>query len=452
MRKLRSSAFFLLGFLVITWSACSPVLAKIPSITGIAPNTATAGASAFTLTVHGSNFTGRSVVLWNGATRSTTMISSSEIQAQISSSDVSAPETAEVSAMDMRTKQRSSTLDFVVTSAPVTPTSLQITTTTLPGATLGTSYSMALSAAGGTPPYSWEIASGQLPVGLSLSSSGIISGMPAAAGTTYFNVSVKDSAASSQLASQSESIAVSTGSSQITPPPQAAGYTLMFTDDFNSLSLSPNGTGTFNWYNPGMFWESPAPYSNISASNSVLNLLWKNGQGTSDTSIATAAKDGSSYHAWRYGYFEARMRWDTVTGAWPAFWLIPVQGINCGGCEQGELDVFEGQGATPTVFTGTIHDWNSPTGNHSDGKNYNLGSVDLSQYHTYGVLWVPGQVTWYFDNQALYSFPTYSIYDQQDYYLIIGSQEGANWSYGNLTGVTASQIDLNVDWVRVWQP
>jgi hypothetical protein len=61
-------------------------------------------------------------------------------------------------------------------------------------------------------------------------------------------------------------------------------------------------------------------------------------------------------------------------------------------------------------------------------------------------------VTWYFDNQALYSFPTYSIYDQQDYYLIIGSQEGANWSYGNLTGVTASQIDLNVDWVRVWQP
>lgn len=237
-----------------------------------------------------------------------------------------------------------------------------------------------------------------------------------------------------------------------TPPPQASGYTLMFADSFNSLNLSPNGTGKFNWYNPGMFWESPAPYSNISAANSVLNLLWKRGQGTSDTSLATTAKDGSSYRAWRYGYFEVRMRWDTVTGAWPAIWLIPVKGITCGHCEQGELDIFEGQGATPNIFTGTIHDWNSPTGNHSAGKNYNLGSVDLSQYHTYGVLWVPGQVTWYFDNQALYSFPTYPIYDQQLYYLIIGSQEGANWSYGNLSGVAASQIGMHVDWVRVWQP
>jgi len=226
----------------------------------------------------------------------------------------------------------------------------------------------------------------------------------------------------------------------------------MFSDDFNSLNLSSNGIGTFNWYNPGLFWEAPAPYSNISVSNSALDLLWKKGQGTWDTSVSTAAKNASSYHAWRYGYFEVRMRWDTVAGAWPAIWMIPAQGITCGGCEQGELDVFEGQGATPSIFTGTIHDWNSPTGHHSAAKNYNLGTVDLSQYHTYGVLWTPGQVTWYFDNQALYSFPTYSIFDQQNYYLIIGSQEGANWSYGNLSGVTASQIGVSVDWVRVWQP
>jgi beta-glucanase (GH16 family) len=287
---------------------------------------------------------------------------------------------------------------------------------------------------------------------LTLSSSGKISGTPASAGTSYFSVQARDAAASPQAATQSELIAASVGGANVTPPPQASGYTLMFSDDFNSLNLSPNGVGSFNWYDPGMFWESPAPYSNISTSNSALSLLWKNGQGTSDTSLATAAKDGSSYRAWRYGYFEARMRWDTVTGAWPAIWLIPVQGITCGGCEQGELDIFEGQGVSPNVFTGTIHDWNSPTGAHSAGKNYNLGSVDLSQYHTYGVLWTPGQVTWYFDNQALYSFPTYSIFDQQKYYLIIGSQEGANWSYGNLSNVTASQIGVNVDWVRVWQP
>lgn len=337
-----------------------------------------------------------------------------------------------------------------VSSLSATYTRLAITTTTLPTAVVGASYSGRLTAQGGTPPYTWSIASGKLPTGLALSRSGAITGIPAVQGTFSFTPRVKDSATSFQTATHSESIIVTVSSTHLTPPPQASGYNLVFADNFNTLNLSPTGYQNYNWYNPGMFWEAPAPYSNISATNSILNLIWKNGQGTSDTSISTAAKGGWPYHAWKYGYFEARMRWDTVTGAWPAIWLIPVQGITCGHCEQGELDIFEGQGATPNIFTGTIHDWNSPTGNHSQGQNYNLGSVDLSQYHTYGVLWVPGMVTWYFDNQALYSYRTYPIFDQQNYYLVIGSQEGANWSYGNLSGVTASSIGVHVDWVRVW--
>jgi hypothetical protein len=448
---MRSGSLLLLGALGVSF-ACSPVFAGTPYINSISPSSATAGANAFVLTVNGREFNSRSVVLWNGSPRSTILVNSWKVQAQISKTDIASPKTVNVKAINSRTGQTSGVVTFKVLSAPPQIVPLAITTSTLPPATVGASYSAALTATGGTPPYVWSLASGQLPQGLTLSSFGKISGTPASAGTSYFSVQAQDAAASPQAVTRSELIAASVAGSNITPPPQATGYTLMFSDDFNSLNLSPNGVGSFNWYDPGMFWESPAPYSNISTSNSALSLLWKNGQGTSDTSLATAAKDGSSYHAWRYGYFEARMRWDTVTGAWPAIWLIPVQGITCGGCEQGELDIFEGQGASPNVFTGTIHDWNSPTGAHSAGKNYNLGSVDLSQYHTYGVLWTPGQVTWYFDNQALYSFPTYSIFDQQKYYLIIGSQEGANWSYGNLSNVTASQIGVNVDWVRVWQP
>ena len=47
--------------------------------------------------------------------------------------------------------------------------SLTITTTILPGATVGTSYSQQLSAAGGATPYSWTVTSGLAPAGLSLS-------------------------------------------------------------------------------------------------------------------------------------------------------------------------------------------------------------------------------------------------------------------------------------------
>jgi hypothetical protein len=52
----------------------------------------------------------------------------------------------------------------------------------LPTAKAGAGYSHTLQAAGGTSPYSWSIASGSLPAGLTLSSSGVITGTPGAAG------------------------------------------------------------------------------------------------------------------------------------------------------------------------------------------------------------------------------------------------------------------------------
>lgn len=57
--------------------------------------------------------------------------------------------------------------------------SLSIVTTHLPAATIGVSYSAALSATGGTMPYSWSIAMGALPAGLTLDpASGNITGTP----------------------------------------------------------------------------------------------------------------------------------------------------------------------------------------------------------------------------------------------------------------------------------
>jgi hypothetical protein len=242
----------------------------------------------------------------------------------------------------------------------------------------------------------------------------------------------------------------------VAPPPQAAGYCLKFSADFNPLNLSPNGLGSFTWYNPGMWWESPAPYNNIFVRDSTLNLVWRRGQSTADTSVSTAAQDGSYYQAWHYGYFEVRMRWDPVVGAWPAIWMIPIQDITNPGGEEGELDIFEGQGSTPDVFYGTIHDWvgNQDVANNNCCNAYQLpGTVHLSQFHTYGVLWTPGHLTWYFDNQPLNTVATYAIFDdlKQKYYLILGSQEGANWTSGDTSGVSASSIWMQVDWVHVWQ-
>ncbi len=68
---------------------------------------------------------------------------------------------------------------------------LTVTTTSMPSGTVGVSYSGTLAATGGAPPYTWSLASGTLPAGLSLSGS-TISGTPTTPGTSAFTVQASD--------------------------------------------------------------------------------------------------------------------------------------------------------------------------------------------------------------------------------------------------------------------
>src|SRR5690349_13936096 len=62
-----------------------------PAITSLTPSSILLGGPAFTLTINGSNFVSGSVVNWNGVARQTTFISSTQLQAAITASDVAGP-------------------------------------------------------------------------------------------------------------------------------------------------------------------------------------------------------------------------------------------------------------------------------------------------------------------------------------------------------------------------
>lgn len=80
-------------------------------------------------------------------------------------------------------------------SITVAAPTLSVTPTTLAAGTVGTAYSRSLSASGGQAPYTFSatLASGALPAGLSLSSTGAITGTPTASCTCSFTVSGTDS-------------------------------------------------------------------------------------------------------------------------------------------------------------------------------------------------------------------------------------------------------------------
>ena len=127
-------------------------------------------------------------------------------------------------------------------SIQVNPPVLTVTSTSLPGGTVGVPYNQTLSATGGAGAYSWSI-TGNLPAGLSLSGA-TISGTPSSAGSASFVVHVADSGSPVQNAQQSLSIAIAPASLVITTG-SLPGATA--TIAYNQTLAAGGGTPPFAW-------------------------------------------------------------------------------------------------------------------------------------------------------------------------------------------------------------
>jgi uncharacterized repeat protein (TIGR03803 family) len=123
---------------------------------------------------------------------------------------------------------------------------LTITTTSLPSTTVGMAYSSTLAASGGISPYSWALASGNLPPGLTLASNGTISGTPTASGQYSFTAKVTDSSSPAQSASSPFSISVTSGSStlSITTTSLPSGIE---GSSYSSVLSASGGTPPYSW-------------------------------------------------------------------------------------------------------------------------------------------------------------------------------------------------------------
>jgi hypothetical protein len=90
-----------------------------------------------------------------------------------------------------------------------TTTQVNITTNTLPNGAVDTAYTAPnLAATGGTQPYTWSVSSGTLPPGLTLSNTGSITGTPSTADTYRFTIGLTDSSTPPLSASRQYTIII----------------------------------------------------------------------------------------------------------------------------------------------------------------------------------------------------------------------------------------------------
>ncbi len=152
---------------------------------------------------------------------------------------------------------RSSAL-AIVTPA-VGPMPLTITTSSLPSVLSGLAYRASLAASGGTPPYSWSLASGALPSGIQLGQSGNLLGTTTQSGNFPITVRLADSIG--QSTTQLLLLAVIVNN----PPPQGAA---------DNRYCTPGNSTTFGAQSDGVatlpincfytaLWATPSPGSTI---------------------------------------------------------------------------------------------------------------------------------------------------------------------------------------------
>lgn len=158
-----------------------------------------------------------------------------------------------------------------------------------------------------------------------------------------------------------------------------------------------------------------------------------------------------------YGRVEGRIKSIGHTGNFPAFWMMPNESVYGGWPYSGEIDIWETiDGSSDSHHT--VHtEWTYVLGKGGNSKA--KWGIDCTQWHLYRMDWDETSITWYVDNNKVWTYSKStdeSVLEQgqwpfdQNFYLILNQSVGkGNWA--KMCDPTFTYETL-FDWVRVYQP
>jgi beta-glucanase (GH16 family) len=114
--------------------------------------------------------------------------------------------------------------------------------------------------------------------------------------------------------------------------------------------------------------------------------------------------------AFTYGYVQVVAKIPATTGTWPALWLLP-KAVKW----PPEIDIMENFGE-PNAIQATYH-WGTTKDPQQTFAIHTTSTNLAAGYHTYGLLWEPGSITWYFDGKVVKTFTSKAVPSQAMYFL-----------------------------------
>lgn len=245
-------------------------------------------------------------------------------------------------------------------------------------------------------------------------------------------------------------------------PTSYAGYTLTWSDEFNSSSLDntiwghQNGDGCpglCGWGNNELEYYTDRP-ENLFFQNGKLIIEARpesfNGKNYTSSKILTQGRKPI-----KFGRIDIRAILPKGKGIWPAFWLMPEKSVFGGWPKSGEIDLMEVVGHEPNKTHGTLHYGPGP-GSTQINRNYTLPSGTFNdEFHVFSLEWKEDQLKWLIDGNV---FSTVNKADlgannypfNEEFFVIMNLAIGGNWP-GNPDATTYFPQWLIVDYIRVYQ-
>lgn len=213
-------------------------------------------------------------------------------------------------------------------------------------------------------------------------------------------------------------------------------WRLSFDDEFAGTAPNPavwstcyrwgctnSGNYELEWYLPGQ----------VSVSSGALHLSARR-ERTHGKAYASGMIQTYGNYTFRYGYVEARARLPRGRGMWSSIWTMAADRT-----WPPEIDVVENWSQPPDTIDMTVH-----YGKDQQASAQLTGPDFTAGYHTFGVDWEPGGLTWYVDGVARQHVAV-SITKPQ-YLLANLAVDGSD-----PPGPSARLSPLSIDWIRVWQ-
>ncbi len=241
------------------------------------------------------------------------------------------------------------------------------------------------------------------------------------------------------------------------------GYELVWHDEFDGTSLN---TGDWRHEVQGPGWVNNELQTYVNGSYDGKRVTEVADGILTIRCFAHAGKiySGRIYaresEGWRYGIIEARIKLPTGRGTWPAFWMMPVNNDFASNpwprC--GEIDIMEEVGYNPEYTSSSIHceSYNHVMGTQRTAERLTKGAQ--TDFHIYRLEWTPEAIRTYVDGTRLLSFDndgkgnvsTWPF--NRPFYVILNLAWGGDW--GGAQGVDESCLpaEMQVDYVRVFQP